>query len=36
MIVDTPSGYVAKALVPSMIAANVGEVIGTPVTVVNI
>jgi len=33
MIVDAPSGSVAKALVQSMIAANGGEVIGTPVPV---
>jgi hypothetical protein len=30
MIVDTPSGYVAKAIVQGMIDANGGEVIGTP------
>lgn len=33
MVVDSPSGYVAKALVQSMIAANGGEVKGTPVLV---
>ena len=33
MIVDATSGYVAKAIVQSMIAANGGEVIGTQVSV---
>ena len=33
MIVDATSGYVAKAIVQSMISANGGEVIGTPVPV---
>ena len=33
MIVNATSGYVSKAIVKIMIAANGGEVIGTPVPV---